>query len=266
MIKNFNWKFPLILLVVVGAYYVYSSRFSTPRRPLVIVADSVVFKRGCTKPESACLKLNFSFPAFSDKISGKLFDCIYSDYLLMIEDSSSVKNFNSFKSKLVDISYRYDSTYVDFASSFPDASYIEWFVQIDFDVLKNDGKILTLCYSYADYMGGAHGTQHYHYRNINLRKSEAMELLDIFENIDDFYAVAENAFNEEYQEERNAGAFWFTNNKFTLPKEFGFTDKTFILHYNAYEIASYAQGDIIIEIPYSKLKGILKSNWNYLTE
>ena len=266
MIKNFNWKFPLLLLIVVGAYYVYSTKFSTPRRSLTVVADSVIFKRGCANPESACLKLNFNFPAFADKISGKLTESIYSDYLLMIEDSSEVKNINEFKSKLVDISYRYDSSFVDFSSSFPDASNIEWFVKINFEVMRNDGKILTLRYFYADYMGGAHGMQSYHYKNLDIRKSKKLELADIFENIDDFYKVAETAFNEKYQSDRDSGAFWFTNNKYELPQEYGFGVKAFILHYNAYEIASYAQGDITIEIPYSKLKGALKSNWNYLTE
>lgn len=266
MIKNFNWKFPLIMLVVVGAYYVYSVKFSTPRRALNIVADSVVFKRGCSNPESACLRLNFVFPAFADKIPNKLSESLYSDYLLMIEDSSDVKNINELKNKLVDISYRYDSTYVDFTNSFPNASHIEWFVNIYFEVLRNDGKILTLCYFYSDYMGGAHGVQNYHYQNFDIRKSSRLELSDIFENIDDFYAVAEAAFNEEYQSERDSGVFWFTNNKYELPQEYGFGSKAFVLHYNAYEIANYAQGDIVIEIPYSKLKGILKSNWNYLTE
>jgi hypothetical protein len=266
MIKNFNWKLPLILLIIIGAYYIFKSNFSYPRGPLNIVADSVVFKRGCSKPESACLKLNFSFPSFSDKISSNTAESIYSDYLLMIEDSSTVSNINEFKNKLVDISYRYDSTYVDFTNEFPDASYIEWFVNINFEVLKNDGKILTLRYSYSDYMGGAHGTQSYHYQNIDLRKSKKLELADIFEHINDFYKIAEATFNEKYQNEKIAGVFWFTNNKYELPREFGLTNKAVVLHYNAYEIASYAQGDIIIEIPYSKLKGTFKSDWNYLTE
>jgi hypothetical protein len=266
MIKNFNWKFPLLLLVVVGAYYVYSIKFSTPRRALTVVADSVVFKRGCANAGLACLRLNFNFPAFADKISGKLSESIYSDYLLMIEDSSEVNHIEAFKNKLVDISYRYDSSFVDFSSSFPDASNIQWFVNIDFETLRNDGKILTLRYFYTDYMGGAHGMQNYHYKNFDIRKSKKLELADIFGNMDDFYTVAEAAFNEKYQSDRDAGIFWFTNNKYELPQEYGFDSKAFILHYNAYEIASYAQGNITIEIPYSKLKGLLKSNWNYLTE
>ena len=139
-------------------------------------------------------------------------------------------------------------------------------MDIDFEVLKNDGKILTLCYFYSDYMGGAHGVQSYHYKNLDIRKSKELALSDIFENMDDFYAIAESSFNEKYQSERESGEFWFTNNKYEFSQEYGFGSKAFILHYNAYEIASYAQGDIIIEIPYSKLKGILKSNWNYLTE
>lgn len=266
MIKNFNWKFPLLLLIVIGAYYIYSTKFSTPRAPVNIVADSVVFKRGCNNAESACLKLNFSFPAFPGRISSKLSESIYSDYLLMIEDSTEVNHIEAFKNKLVDISYRYDSSFVEFSSSFPDASNIEWFVKIDFETLRNDGKILTLKYFYADYMGGAHGMQSYHYKNLDIRKSKELGLADIFENIDDFYKVAETAFNGKYQPDRDAGMFWFANNKFELPVGYGFGSKTFILHYNAYEIANYAQGDLIIEIPYSKLKGMLKSKWNYLTD
>jgi len=266
MIKNFNWKLPVILLIIIGAYYLYSTKYGIQRGPIVIVADSVVFKRGCNNSESACLKLNFSFPTFPEKISNKLSESIYSDYLLMIEDSSEVRQVEAFKNKLVDISYRYDSSFVDFSSSFPNAQNIEWFVKINFDVIKNDGKILTLRYVYADYMGGAHGMQSYHYKNIDIKKTKELELADIFENIDDFYTVAELAFNEKYKSDRDSGAFWFTNNKYEFSQEYGFGNKAFILHYNAYEIASYAQGDIIIEIPYAKLKDVLKPEWNYLAE
>lgn len=268
MLKKINWKLPLILLVVIGAYYLYSTNFITPKGPLEICADSVVFKRGCARPESACLEINFVFPSIVTGVSSKVPKSILSDYLQMVEDSSGVSTMNEFKNRLVEHAYRFDSTYVDFTNEFPNASYISWYLKVNYEVYRNDGKILTLCYLFTDYMGGAHGMHSYHYQNIDMRKSKMLAFSDVFENMDEFYRIAEASFNEKYLNDKSGEpiGFWFPENRFVLPVEFGFDDDGLILHYNVYEIASYAQGDILLEIPYANLKSVLKERWRYLAE
>ena len=48
--------------------------------------------------------------------------------------------------------------------------------------------------------------------------------------------------------------FNFTDNKFRLPANIAFTEPGLELHYNKYEVAPHAYGDINITIPYSELK------------
>ncbi len=56
----------------------------------------------------------------------------------------------------------------------------------------------------------------------------------------------------------NATGFWFENDGFYLPETFGISKKSITLHYNQYEIASYAEGPITIEIPLTEVKEWLK--------
>lgn len=268
MNKKINWWIPIIIFAIIGLYYVYSNTIKAPSEPLSINADSVVFTRGCATPEASCFRVSFVFPSIVSDVPNRLTRNMLSDYLQMVEDSSSVSTMNDFKNKLVENSLRFDSAFVDYTGAFPDAAYIDWYLKINYEVLRNDSKVLTIRYLYSDYMGGAHGIQNYHYQNYDVRKSKRIELTDVFENVKDFYAVAESAFNAKYLDgkEKSSVNFGFPNDKFILPREFGFGDKGLLLHYNVYEIASYVQGDILLEIPYSSVKETLKPKWKYLVE
>lgn len=49
----------------------------------------------------------------------------------------------------------------------------------------------------------------------------------------------------------------FPGNRFDLPDNIGYSTKGLILHYNPYEVASYAEGPVVVTIPYSKAKKYL---------
>ena len=44
----------------------------------------------------------------------------------------------------------------------------------------------------------------------------------------------------------------FEENQFTLPENIGLSADAIVLHYNPYEVASYADGSLILEIPLEK--------------
>lgn len=52
-------------------------------------------------------------------------------------------------------------------------------------------------------------------------------------------------------------AIGFEENSFHLPASIGLTQNELILHYNPYEIASYADGPKTISIPIEELKNLL---------
>ena len=57
----------------------------------------------------------------------------------------------------------------------------------------------------------------------------------------------------------NANGFMFENDKFQLPQTYFYTPNGFLLFYNVYEIASYAQGNFEVLIPYDEIKPYLKT-------
>lgn len=268
MYKKINWSIPVMVLVMVGIYYILGGNFKLYKEPLEIDSDSVTLRRGQLMPDSACVDISFCFPVVARNSSAKLTKTVLSDYLQMLDDSSGVGSMNDFKARLVDQALRYDSAYVEYINEFADASFLLWYLKINYVILRNDGRLLTICYLYSDYMGGAHGISNYHYQNVDTRRGKILSVDDIVVDMAAFYGKAESAFKAELARRQNGGdgEFRFSDNQFTLPQEFGLGSKGLLLHYNVYEIASYAQGDILVEIPYSELQSVLKRKWKYLAE
>ena len=55
----------------------------------------------------------------------------------------------------------------------------------------------------------------------------------------------------------NSTGFMFDGEAFYLPENIGFTPKGIQLLYNQYEVASYADGPIILTLPYEEVKEYL---------
>jgi len=105
----------------------------------------------------------------------------------------------------------------------------------------------------------------YHYQNIDLRKSRPLSLNDIVSNTKQFSELAEKLFKGRVGVDHLNG-YWFEGGKFSLPREFGLSENGIVLHYNVYEIASFADGDLVFEIPYSSMGGMLSKRFRYLAE
>ena len=75
--------------------------------------------------------------------------------------------------------------------------------------------------------------------------------------------MAESKFRAKYnigaKTVINATDFMFENNEFQLPQTYFYTKEGFLLYYNVYEIASYAQGNFEVLIPYTEMKPYLKA-------
>ena len=78
-------------------------------------------------------------------------------------------------------------------------------------------------------------------------------MTSIVNDMQEFTARAEAAFREAYNLEDNINykdvGFDFLGNKFNLPANYAFLGDSIRLHYNSYEIASYAMGEFEITVP-----------------
>lgn len=263
---------PVIAIVVVLAIAVslivwYMSNANSSE-PISVSTDSVVFKKGCYAADSSCLYISFHFPVVDRDKDGRLSMLLNSDFLQMVGDSLKESASGTIKDHLSNIARQYDSSFVDYTGAFPSGAVNTWYLKVRYNILINDGKILSIQYFSDDYMGGAHGTYRYHYLNLALKQPHPLAISDMVSDLVVFSERAEEAFRHHFKipEGKSLDNFWFPQGKFLLPSEYGFSKEGIVLHYNVYEIAPYSDGDIKVVVPYSSIKDILNSDWSYLVE
>lgn len=138
-----------------------------------------------------------------------------------------------------------------FTMEFPDNSG-KWYIDMNADESLFTADYFTLKLNISEYMGGAHPSFYSLLQSYDLRTGELVNL----ESILDMKALkreAEKQFRQKHELSEDAllddGGFIFPEGKFVLPENMGITDKGILLIYNAYEVASYAEGQTEITIP-----------------
>ncbi|MDR0754025.1 MAG: DUF3298 and DUF4163 domain-containing protein [Prevotellaceae bacterium] len=125
---------------------------------------------------------------------------------------------------------------------------------IDTRPVYQNGKIISLVYSFNQYSGGAHGT--YGLATFNYKKDGTpVTTENLSSDIDELTAVARQAFIRQNGELAN---FWFDNDEFYLSDVFYFTEKSVVFYYSLYEIAPYSAGDINVEINNDDVKHLIE--------
>ena len=114
------------------------------------------------------------------------------------------------------------------------------------------------------FTGGAHGYGGTSYLNFDIATGALIENTNLFVNYSEFEAFAETKFKEAFDipesDTINASGFWFENDNFYLPETIGFNENNLIIVYNSYEIAPYAAGPIVLEIPLTEVASFLDLN------
>ena len=134
-----------------------------------------------------------------------------------------------------------------------------YFAEISVDERFASSKFL--CFEMNQFMftGGAHGYSSNYFLNVDSQTGETILIEDLIKP--GFIKYAETKFKEEMEiplnEPINSTGFWFENDTFYLPETIGITKNEVILHYNQYEIASYAAGPITISIPLKDCEDLL---------
>lgn len=144
-----------------------------------------------------------------------------------------------------------------FKLEFPDSPQ-SWFLE-----LNGDSSILADDYFTAhlmsyEYMGGAHPNSYTHLKSFDLKTGNPIDIEKKYGR-DKLLSLAEAKFREAHSlseaDGLNDAGFLFENGVFHLPENIGLTADGVLLIYNAYEVASYAQGATVITIPYAALNG-----------
>jgi hypothetical protein len=111
------------------------------------------------------------------------------------------------------------------------------------------------------YTGGAHGNGSTSYLLFDTELDEAVDFDQLIEDQAGFMALAEKTFRSqqgiEYGVPINETGYWFENDQFQLARSIGLENDRVVMVYNPYEIASYADGAIVVEIPLTSATSFL---------
>jgi len=151
------------------------------------------------------------------------------------------------------------SNYEASAIEFPEFN-IPWEANVEGIILTNNPEIISIQFDLALFTGGAHGYTSKSFLNIDPRTGEVLNTEDLFTS--EFKSYAENLFRKKHaipsEEPINSTGYFFENDSFHLPQNIGFFKNKIILRYNAYEVASYSEGGIQLEIPREEAKDFMK--------
>ncbi|MEM8847720.1 MAG: DUF3298 and DUF4163 domain-containing protein [Bacteroidota bacterium] len=139
---------------------------------------------------------------------------------------------------------------------------VPWEAEINGDIVYEDADMLTLVVNAYIFTGGAHGYSSTSFLNFDKIKGTELENWELFEDEEGFAHFAESKFRiqEKIPQDGNINStgFMFDGDVFHLAENMGYTPDGLQMVYNQYEVASYADGPIVLTIPYSEINKYLK--------
>ncbi|OWW26565.1 hypothetical protein B4Q04_02465 [Zobellia sp. OII3] len=139
-----------------------------------------------------------------------------------------------------------------------------WEANIEGKVSYEDNDFLTIELNSYIFTGGAHGYGSQRFLNFDKHKAKELENWQLFQDRKDFEKFAEQKFRDQEHIPQdspiNSTGFMFDSDVFHLPENIGFTEEGIRLLYNPYEVASYADGPIVLTLPFSEIKPYLAKN------
>lgn len=146
---------------------------------------------------------------------------------------------------------------------------MQYTFETGFQLEFNSKNFLSIVLSHYQFTGGAHGNYFAIGYNINLKDGSVLSLKDIIKD-DSFDLLAyecEQAILEKYEAESldEAGLF---EDVITIPddQDFYIIPGTLVLQFDPYEIGAWSMGEITAEIPFEKIKDLLKDNLPFPTK
>jgi hypothetical protein len=128
-------------------------------------------------------------------------------------------------------------------------------VEIGYEVMRNDGRLLSIYLKIIDYCGGAHNAHEFYCFNADTRgNGQILDFCDLFTAGPGFQYTLDNIVREQI---RNADEEWQSDASFDSvydDQSFYLTDTDLVLVFPEASISSCVYGIIKISIPFSDLE------------
>jgi hypothetical protein len=131
-------------------------------------------------------------------------------------------------------------------------------------VLRNEAPVFSLECGESSYIGGVHATSATSYLNFDPVTGEPVKLSSILKDgaMARLTAIAEVHFRQARKLSETAKlddeGFGFPGGRFALNDNYGFSEKALLFFFNHYEIAPYAMGSTLVEIPYAEIRDLIR--------
>jgi len=221
-----------------------------------VLSIEQVSEENCIPEEENCTFISIQIPwALDSETRSKKINRKIEEHIVQLIDYQEENNFNN----LEGLSEKFIDDYEASAKEFPEYN-IPWEASVEGRISHRSPDLISIEFDLALFTGGAHGYTSVSYLNFNSKTGDQLWTKDIFE--DEFTSYAEKLFRQknDIPEDQpiNSTGLFFENDSFQLPQNIGFSKNKIILRYNAYEVASYAEGGIQLEIPIKEVEEFIK--------
>lgn len=220
-----------------------------------------VSDKNCNPDEENCAFVTISVPLASvpqapetEKKAKKINDEVQ-NHIVDLINFQEEKEFSS----LEELARQFINNYEAEETEFPEY-HIPWEASVEGEVTYKSPELITIQFEHAQFAGGAHGYTSVSYLNFDPKNGNRLFNKDLF--TEEFTNYVEELFRKKFEIPENmplnSTGFFFTDDRFYLPQNSGIVKDKLVLRYNAYEIASYSEGAIKLEIPLEEAKPYLK--------
>ena len=253
---------------------------NSPQKDLETTSDTLNYtvktfekhSQTCINKDSLCATVKFQYPEFE---SVRFNEVIKSEILNIYHDDndstkSRPKNFEELAKPFVDdydMKLNEGKAFVKGANAINAGGFLAmpWYMEADAKVERQTEKYLMLHTNTNWFMGGNHPISMEYFYVYDRKDFKRITLDDLFEKGYDqkLLNIAEEIFRKQEKLKpadklSEEAGYFFENQRFILNDNFILTEKGIKFLFNVYEIKAYAFGITELEIPYEKLKGILK--------
>ncbi len=245
-----------MLLPLISIFVVVGCKNETPAPEFEVLMIEEVSFLDCNPEEENCAYISVHVPWLESSNSrNKRINRTIEDHVINLmdyEDESTARDMENMSKNFI---LNYEASSLEF----PEYN-IPWEANVEGKILTNTEEIISIQFDLALFTGGAHGYSSRSFLNIDPVSGEVFKSEDLFTS--EFKSYAEDVFRKKHEipdnESINSTGYFFENDKFHLPQNIGFVKNKIILRYNAYEVASYSEGGIQLEIPREEAKDFMK--------